>query len=240
MPIRVVYTGAGGETTIKCAERSLLTNETRGVPMAWSNAISGLAPNTTTEYMHRAQRRFIILSKTCTEDGADKVVKLCKRTSVLVAFDTHGGVCMRTRWLLDGSVGWDMEPVFRARLQAIAERAGCPFEEVQLLVLQIMFKRSKPPEHPRTVTHNGRQLLHIITRDVGVWFDVTLNSGGTTPLLSSPEVTRECAVCSAFAAKYCTGCDRRYCSQVCLDKDWHAGHKKECNRGGGSAEKKLN
>ena len=237
VPIRVVYAGAGVETIAKVVVKSLLKNETRGVPMAWSNAISGLTANTTAEYMHRAQRRFIIMSKTCTEDGADKVVRLCRRTSVLEAFDTRGGVCARTRWLLDGSVGWNMEQSFSARLQALADRAGCPFEGVVFLALQIMFKRSKPPEHPRTITHNGRQLVHIVTKDVGVWFDVTLISSATLPP-PGPEGTRECAVCSAVSAKCCTGCHRRYCSQACLDRDWHAGHKKECNRGG--VDKKKN
>ncbi len=210
-----------------------IKNATRGVPMHWYAAVT-LPPDSDSPEYHAQMKRFVLVSKKATIEAVDAIVGLCRKSCVLHAFKTHGGVDKKSRWLINGNKNWTIKPKFKAALQeVIAPFDCCDIVEAEFLVQGIMHKRSKPPCHPLTVTHGHRQFVLIHGTDSGTWFDVTQSNDPTskdvlTPL-PTPVPHRVCRVCGGFGKNVCTRCNRaRYCSTDCQATDWRGGHKEMC------------
>ncbi len=211
----------------------MIKNATRGVPIDWYNAVTFPIGNNISEYLDQL-RRFVLISKKATIEAVDAIVGLCRNTCVLHAFKTHGSVCKMTRWLRDETKIWTIKPKFKAALQEVIDPFdGCDIVEAELLVLGIMRKRSKSPDHPLTVSHGLRQFIVIHGTDSGSWFDVTQsNDPASQDMLTSlptPVRPRICQVCGEFGKNVCARCNKaRYCSQACQSSDWRNGHKEAC------------
>ncbi len=231
VPIMAAQSASDVENCMSATPR----NATRGVPMAWLNAI--MFSDDKSEAQLEARLRFVVYVPSLSVSAIDTVVDMCRKTCVLHAFNTRGTVDKKTRWLIGHSSDqkWTAKEKFSTALFQSIDNSELN-RDALALAEGIMYKRSKPPGHPRTVTTaNNRQCVFIYYDNgvTGTFFDVTLSddatSGHTFVPLPQARPSRACVVCDEVGNKHCTGCkDVRYCSEKCQRVHWRGGHKDVC------------